>query len=377
MKKLRDIALGKWFLENGDGKIRLDYILDRKSVVLDVGGGEGVFCRAVNENFGCEIYVFDPVEEYYDSLKTEFKDVPNVHIFPHALSNKNTKDNIYVYNISSSMHTETIEDQPIQEVQCITMDKVLSENRLSFVDLVKINIEGEEYNLLEYMIKKDLVHLFDNIQVQFHRFIKGYRDRYRVIRDTLEKTHYLTYKYPYVWENWRLKDKSYSQVGQDLFVLSLFPEGYKGTFLDIGCQLPRHINNTLLLEERGWNGTSIDYKDYSKEWRHRNTRYVCTDALNCDYVELEVPLLVDYLSLDISQYPGARYDAISRLFEQGFEFNVITIEHDAYLGYDKSEREPQRKLLKEHGYKLYSSDISSNGQPFEDWWINPNHINEV
>ena len=40
--------------------------------------------------------------------------------------------------------------------------------------------------------------------------------------------------------------KSYSQSGQDLFVYNLM-KGKPGTFLDLGCSLPKKINNTNLL----------------------------------------------------------------------------------------------------------------------------------
>ena len=73
--------------------------------------------------------------------------------------------------------------------------------------------------------------------------------------------------------------KSYSQVGQDLFVLSLFPKGYEGIFLDFGCQEPKKINNTLLLEEHGWLGFSFDIVDYSEQWETRQTLFICTSYL--------------------------------------------------------------------------------------------------
>ena len=167
---------------------------------------------------------------------------------------------------------------------------------------------------------------------------------------------------------------TYSQVGQDKFVLSFFKDDYKGFFIDIGCQLPDKINNTLLLEKHGWNGISFDIVDYGKEWETRRTPFICADVLTCDFNEFKVPKIIDYLSLDIDQFGGARYKALERVIDFGFEFKVITIEHDVYVGYDESERQPQRKLLKELGYSLRYPDVCNMGVPFEDWWINPKYI---
>jgi len=56
--------------------------------------------------------------------------------------------------------------------------------------------------------------------------------------------------------------KSYSQIGQDIFVKNLLKkDNYKGYFVEIGGYLPTEINNTMLLEESGWNGISLDIID--------------------------------------------------------------------------------------------------------------------
>jgi hypothetical protein len=70
------------------------------------------------------------------------------------------------------------------------------------IDLLKINIEGGEYELLEHIIEKTLQNKIRNIQVQFHTWIENCEDRRKNIQDILRKTHKLTYNYDFVWENW-------------------------------------------------------------------------------------------------------------------------------------------------------------------------------
>ncbi len=41
----------------------------------------------------------------------------------------------------------------------------------------------------------------------------------------------------------------YSQIGQDKILFRLFKEKENGTFLDIGCGQPDHINNTYFLRK--------------------------------------------------------------------------------------------------------------------------------
>ena len=78
--------------------------------------------------------------------------------------------------------------------------------------------------------------------------------------------------------------ESYSQCGQDLFVINLLNQN-KGKFLDLGCYLPKNINNTYLLEKIGWEGVSVDIIDYSQEWECRTNPFVNQDCFNIDFNE--------------------------------------------------------------------------------------------
>lgn len=79
---------------------------------------------------------------------------------------------------------------------------------------------------------------------------------------------------------------NYSQFGQDIFVLEVLGNNYAGSFVDIGCQRPYEISNSLSLEERGWKGVAIDIIDYSREWISRKTQFLCLDALQCDFYDI-------------------------------------------------------------------------------------------
>ena len=167
---------------------------------------------------------------------------------------------------------------------------------------------------------------------------------------------------------------TYSQAGQDKWILSLFPEGYKGFFMDIGCNDPKFCNNTLLLEEHGWTGIAVDIVDYSKEWEERKTKFIHNNALNVAY-KFIVPPIVDYLSLDVDDL-FANYEMLYLFITHiRLRFKAITIEHNLYQGKaNERERKFQRMLLVKKGYKLMYPDVEHGGNKFEDWWINPKYI---
>lgn len=89
-----------------------------------------------------------------------------------------------------------------KKVRCVDIAPYLNEQ----IDVMKVNIEGGEYALLSYIIEKGLMKNIVNLQVQFH-LIEG-RDsekEYTTIAAWLSKTHELIWRYPFCWENWKLK----------------------------------------------------------------------------------------------------------------------------------------------------------------------------
>lgn len=71
------------------------------------------------------------------------------------------------------------------------------------VAVMKVNIEGAEYKLLNYIIEKGLHKNIRHLQVQFHE-VDGmpYQGLYDIIAKELSKTHKLEWRYPYCWEQW-------------------------------------------------------------------------------------------------------------------------------------------------------------------------------
>jgi hypothetical protein len=53
------------------------------------------------------------------------------------------------------------------------------------------------------MIDTGLIAEIDEVQVQFHDFVPDARGRMDEILADLALSHEPTYRYPFVWENWR------------------------------------------------------------------------------------------------------------------------------------------------------------------------------
>lgn len=193
----------RWKLIDGDKIFRINYPLDSESVVFDIGGYKGDFTWAIYQKYKCNVYIFEPVMEYYEILKKRFKDLEKIRVLDYGLAEKNQYANIYLSGNSTSIYGKFGE---LEKVKLVDIKDILHKYEIKSVDLTELNIEGGEYNLLEYLINKDLVKKFKNIQVQFHTTVKDANARRQKIQKLLQKTHKLTYEYPFVWENWSLRN---------------------------------------------------------------------------------------------------------------------------------------------------------------------------
>ena len=59
--------------------------------------------------------------------------------------------------------------------------------------------------------------------------------------------------------------KSYSLLGEDIFLKKYFNKKKKGFYIDVGCYHPIWGNNTYLLYKKGWNGINFDISKFSIE----------------------------------------------------------------------------------------------------------------
>lgn len=185
---------------------RLSYPLGAHSVVLDCGAYQGDFARVAVERWGCHVYAFEPVPSFAAALS-----LPNVSVLGYGIAGANARAPIAVLNDSSSRNKSATAADPIADFRDVV--EVFSELELGNVDLMKVNIEGDEYSLLDRMIDTGLILRVRFLQVQFHgqgadaRGPDGHR---AAIRAELEKTHRQQWVWEdgwptWSWESWELR----------------------------------------------------------------------------------------------------------------------------------------------------------------------------
>jgi FkbM family methyltransferase len=198
----------KYLDAGGDEKFRFDYPLNEKSLVLDIGAFEGDWAIEIWKRYKCEIWMFEPLIKSAAFARHKFKQAgaERWQIIPCAVSDRDTLWFIDNQDSGSSFH---IEGGRRELVSVVSIKNIIEIHFTGLtVDIMKINVEGEEYNLIECLIKNDLMKYIKYLQVQFHEgpsLAFDAKIRYARIRAGLEKTHEIQWEYPFVWESWKRK----------------------------------------------------------------------------------------------------------------------------------------------------------------------------
>jgi FkbM family methyltransferase len=192
----------KWFEDRGDKTLRLNYDLDENSVVFDLGGYEGQWTSDIFAKYCCWIDVFEPVDDFAQQIAERFRRNQKIRVHNYGLADENKTARLALSQDGSSAFKD---GGQVTEIKLIRAQEFFTSHNISHIDLMKINIEGGEYELLEHLIESGLIKKVSNVQVQFHDFVPDAGRKMRRIQEELEKTHRLTYQYLFVWENWALK----------------------------------------------------------------------------------------------------------------------------------------------------------------------------
>jgi FkbM family methyltransferase len=193
-------GITKWFRDNGDYTHNITYNLTEDSVIMDLGGYTGVWAQQMIDKYNPNVYILEPVSNFYEGMVTRFSNNNKVHLMNVGIG---VEDKDGIIFMSGDGTSSNLADGESINVRFNTIDTILEKWGLNEVDLIQINIEGDEYPLLEHMLESGSINKFKNIQVQFHLGIENDVDRRNKIRDGLIKNGFKNnFDYPFVWESW-------------------------------------------------------------------------------------------------------------------------------------------------------------------------------
>ncbi|MGD2167953.1 MAG: FkbM family methyltransferase [Gammaproteobacteria bacterium] len=198
-------VLARWNADGGDARFRFDYALSPDSIVLDVGGYEGQWASDLYARQRCRIQVFEPIREFAEAISTRFAKNADVEVHAFALGASTRTDSFSLAGASTSAHKDR---KSRVNVEFRDVKEWFDEASIDKVALMKINIEGGEYELLERMLDTGLTERVAALQIQFHYFVEGAEARMTAIQERLAATHSPSWQYRFIWENWERKDQN-------------------------------------------------------------------------------------------------------------------------------------------------------------------------
>lgn len=195
---------------------RYQYNLTPDSTVIDLGGYKGLWAKDIVNKFDCTVHSYEAVERYFNQINHK-----NVNPYKLAVTCKTGTDYIHVCdegsavgsladdkkkNDSDSSYQSNIQSHsniPLEKINTIDINEILEE--FDKVDLLKINIEGGEYDILSRMCSTGTINKVNNLQIQFHNFVDGAQDKYDNIVNNLTNTHVCNFDSMWRWSFWELK----------------------------------------------------------------------------------------------------------------------------------------------------------------------------
>lgn len=189
-------------MQNRD--ILIDADLDADSLVLDVGAFVGDWSEKVADRYGCTVHGFEPATGAFEIAETKLAGRRNVHLHNYGLGGNDRSARLALAGPGSTIYTDSSPMGRFEDIEIRDVAGVLDELGIDHIDLLKVNIEGGEFDLLDRLVETGWMPKISQTMVQFHEFHANAYWRRFTARRALRRTHTEVWNYPWVWEYWRV-----------------------------------------------------------------------------------------------------------------------------------------------------------------------------
>ncbi len=183
------------------------FIFEPNPVIFDCGGHNGDWTNRMSRMYkgvNPRIYIFEIVESFIYKLQIRFKNNKNIQVFEFGLGSGNHDVEFYASDIATSIFTENSHsDREIGKIRDVV--EFIKAHSIEKIDLLKMNIEGGEYELLDRLITSGEIKKCKNIQIQFHNYGEWSIEKRDFLKNELKKTHVCIYDFEWTFEGWQFK----------------------------------------------------------------------------------------------------------------------------------------------------------------------------
>lgn len=181
---LKGMNIGRDASSGGSGELNtIKYIKKElknidKPIIFDVGANIGNYTKMLLKVFqeNANIHTFEPSKHTFNMLKSKLSDVDNVTLYNFGFGAENKQLTLYLNKKGSSLASIYnrkldhfgIEMNLTEEINIETIDQFCTKNKIEFIHFLKIDVEGNEFNVL-----KGAENLLNNKKIQYIQFEFG------------------------------------------------------------------------------------------------------------------------------------------------------------------------------------------------------------
>lgn len=195
------------FLEDGGDNLLYELPeFESSLLVLDVGAYHGEWALKIWKKFGSKIHAYEPHPDSFGVLQANLGDLEEVTLFNKGLGHPRGLVELSDDENSSSLYRKR-KGAKTFSVEIIDIAKVVADAPESEVGLMKMNVEGAEYDILRRLIDQSLIARIGLIQIQWHHIDSKSPELKKHLTEKLKETHAIEWSYGWTWELWKAKDK--------------------------------------------------------------------------------------------------------------------------------------------------------------------------
>jgi FkbM family methyltransferase len=141
--------------------------IDNLNVVIDIGANVGLFTKYMLYKNAKKVFCYEPNKSAFNCLFKNYQNNTSVFLNNLAVSTNNDKLRLYLDVNNTLVSSAKRNTSDFYDVDSITLKQILTQNNLEKVDLVKIDIEGMEYELIENLENEVFSKIYSFI-IEYH-----------------------------------------------------------------------------------------------------------------------------------------------------------------------------------------------------------------
>lgn len=199
---VRDVRAQAEVAEHEWDRKALQWKLPKNCTIIDVGGFRGRWSLQMAQRYeSATIHLFEPQIWAADVAMTVLRQHSGVHVYHYGLSSRTRSKVVGLVGTdgASSLRSEG----PFQECEFRNISEVFQELGLmgNVAHVMMVNIEGEEYDLLPYMLKSGITP--KAVMTQFHMYADPNGGRMAEVEEAFEQAGYrIAWDYGVVLRSW-------------------------------------------------------------------------------------------------------------------------------------------------------------------------------